>query len=101
IDDNAHAFEGQPFGKGCLGELDVTAQGIIDAHRLADFTSGRPNILDFAAEYQLLDLVFDVVVELVAVSPKEFDAIIVIGIMRSGDDDARIRAKTARDVSNA
>ena len=43
----------------------------------------------------MLDLVFDLVVELVAVRAEELDAIVVERIVRRGNYDACIRAKTA------
>ena len=66
-----------------------------------DFARGRPNRIDLAGENELLDLLFDLVVELVAIVPEKFDAIVLVGIVRGGENDAGIGAKRARDVGDA
>ena len=68
---------------------------------LADLSGGRADCFDFAAENEVLDLLLDLVVELVAVVPEKFDAVVLVGIVRGGDDDAGIRAQAARDVGDA
>src|SRR5215469_16749085 len=98
VDDDAQPFEGHAAREGGLGMLDITAEGIVDTLGLAYFVGGWPDVFYFTPENQAFDLLFDFVVELVAVRPEEFDAIIVIRIVRSGDDDPGIGAKAARDV---
>ena len=52
-------------------------------------------------ENQLLDLLLDLIVELVAVVPEKFDAVVFVRIVRGGKHDARIRAERARDIGDA
>ena len=49
----------------------------------------------------LLDAPLDGVVQLVAVGAEKLDAIVVVRIVRGGDDDAGIGAQAASDVGNA
>ena len=91
----------RPRGKRGLGEFDVAAQRVVNAHRLADFVGGRADVFDLAAENQVFDFVLDLVVELVAVGAEEFDAVVGVGIVRGGDDDAGVGAQAARDVGDA
>ncbi len=81
-----------PRGKGRLRLLDVAAQGVINSHRLADVIGGRTDMLDSARKHQILDLVFDFFVELVAIRAEEFDAVIIVGIVRRGDNNAGVGA---------
>src|ERR1041385_4914103 len=90
IDHHPHPLQRHPPRKGCLGVLDVAAQRIIDADRLADFIRRRTDVFDSSAEYQAFDFEFDFVIELISVSPKELDPIVIVRIMRGGDDDPRI-----------
>ena len=45
--------------------------------------------------------VLDLVVELVAVGAEELDAVVVVGIVGGGDDDAGVGAQAAGDVGDA
>ncbi len=90
-----------PRGNEALAIFDVAAQRVVNAHRLADRVGGRADVLDLAAEHQALDLVLDLVVELVAVGAEELDAVVVIGIVRGGDDDAGVGAQAAGDIGDA
>ena len=55
---------------------------------------------DLAAEDEMLDSVLDLVVELVAIVPEKFDAVVLVGIVRSGEDDAGVGPQRARDVGH-
>lgn len=48
----------------------------------------------------MFDTGFDFIIELVAIVPEKFDAVILVGIVRSGEDDAGIGAKRSRDVGH-
>ena len=95
------AFERQTARKRGLGKFDVTPERVVNAHRLANFTGGRADVFDFAAENEVFDLALNFVVELVAVGSEEFDAVVGVGIVRGGDDDAGVGAQAARDVGDA
>ena len=101
VHDDAQALEGESPRKRGLGKLDITPQGVIDAHRLPDLARRWPYLLDLAAEDEVLDPRFDRVVQLVAVRPKEFDAIVIIRIMGRGDDNAGVSPQAAGDVGHA
>ena len=101
IDHDTHAFERHAAREGTLGVFNVAAKRVVDAHRLANGVGGRADALDVAAENQLFDLPLDVVVEFVAVRTKKFNAVVVIRIVRRGDDDAGVGAQAARDIGDA
>ena len=82
-------------------ELDITAQRIVDPAGPPDFSRRRPDGIDLAAENEILDLLLDLVVELVAVVPEKLDAVIFVRIVRRGEDDAGIGAQGTGDVSHA
>ena len=66
------------------------------------FSRRRPDRIDLAGEDQLLrSALLDLVVQLVAVVAEKFDAVILVGIVRSGEDDAGIGAERAGDVGHA
>ena len=90
-----------PRGKLCLGELDVAAQRIVDSTGAPDFSGGRPDRIDLAAENELLDLLLDLVIEFVAIVPEKFNSVVFVGIVRSGENDAGVRAQRTGDVSHA
>ncbi len=62
---------------------------------------GGADVFDLAAEHQVFDLGLDLVVELVAVRAEEFDAVVGVGIVGGGDDDAGVGAQAAGDVGDA
>jgi hypothetical protein len=78
----------------------IPAKGIINSDGLADGFRGRSDGLDVAAEDELFDLVFNWIVEFVAVGPEKLDAVVRVRIVRSGDDDASVGAETAGHVSD-
>src|SRR5437016_297134 len=100
VHDDAQSFQGHPAWKRRLGLLDVAAQGVVDANSLADFIGGGADILDVPAEDQALDLILDLIIELVAIGAEEFDAIVVISVMGSGDDDTSISAQAAGNIGD-
>src|SRR6267154_618430 len=101
IHDDPHALERHAAWERSLGVFDITAERVFDTNGFADVVGGWPDIFDFTAKDQVLDLVLDFVIELVTVRPKEFYAVIVIRIVRRGDDDPRVRAQAASDVGHA
>jgi hypothetical protein len=100
IDDDAHAFERERAGQGGLGELDVTAEGVLDADGFADgFGGGR--MVSISPLKTSCSIWPRCVVEFVAVGAEEFDAVVGVRIVGGGDDDAGIRAEAAGDVGDA
>src|SRR5204862_6685719 len=55
---------------------------------------------DLAAENELLNLPLDLIIELIAVVAEKLNAVVGVRIMRSGEDDSRIGAQGASDVSD-
>ena len=96
-----HAFEGHSLGERTFGVFDVSAQRVVNADGFADGLGGRADVFYIAAEDQLFDLAFDIVVQLVTIRTEEFDPVVVIRIVRGGDHDAGVGAQAARDVSHA
>ncbi|MFM1941937.1 MAG: hypothetical protein RI897_919 [Verrucomicrobiota bacterium] len=101
IDDDAHTVESHSAGEGTLGELDIAAECVIDPHGLADFGGCGADAFDIAAEDEVFDFAFDIVIELKAVWPEELDAVIGVGVMGSGDDDAGVGAEGAGHVGDS
>src|SRR5665213_3156333 len=87
--------------KGAFGVLDVTAQRVVDADSLADFFGGGPDVLDLAAEDELLDAVFDHVVELVTVRAKKLEDYVVVRIVGGGNENTRVGPQTSGDIGHA
>jgi len=95
-----HQFEASKTGTGrhaTLAELDIAPCRIIDARSLTNLC--RLNHLHGLIK-QGLDLKFDVIRQLGALPGKEFDAVIVIRVMRSTNDNARISLKSPREISD-
>jgi len=101
IDRHAHFLKRHPARKARLGKFDIATEGVIDARGASDFSGGWANRINLAGENELFDFLFDLIVELVAVVPEKFDAVVFVGIMGGGKDDAGIGAERAGDVSHA
>ena len=101
IDRDAHFLERHPARETGFGKLHVTPEGVIDAGGAPDLLRGRPNGIDLAGKNELLDLLLDFVVEFVAIVPEKFDPVVLVGIMRGGEDDAGVGAERARDIGHA
>src|SRR5580700_4912662 len=82
IHNDMQTFQGHALRERRLRALNVPPERVIDTHRLADVVCGRANLLDLAAEYQILDLPFNGIVELVTVIPEELDAVVFVRIVR-------------------
>ena len=93
IDGDAHFLERHAARETRLGELNVAPERIVDAGGAADLPRGRANGIDVAAEDELLDLIFDAIVELVAIVAEELDAVVFVGVMRRGENDAGVGAE--------
>ncbi|MGC3991561.1 MAG: hypothetical protein QM796_18105 [Chthoniobacteraceae bacterium] len=91
----------RPRGKLGLGKFHVAPERVVDALGLADIAGGRADRINLAAEDQMLDPALDLVVELVAVAAEELDTVVLVGIVRGAEHDARIRAERAGDVGHA
>ncbi len=89
------------FGKGIFAEHDVPAAGILDAMGFANFAGGRPDILDSPGSDQIFYFIFLGIGKLESVARENFDSVILIGIVGSGDHHARIRSHAARDEGDA
>jgi hypothetical protein len=94
IDNDAQPVEAQALGERRLHEFDIAAFRIVKTPRAAELARGREALahVDVA-----LDLRLDLVGELVAVRPEQLDAVVVIGVVGGGDDDAQIGAQRARE----
>ena len=100
IERDAERLERVAAGKALLGEFDIAAEGVVDAKSLPDFRGGGADVFDLAAENQILDLRLDGVVEFVAIVAEEFDAVVLVGIVGGGEDNAGIGAQGSCDVGN-
>src|SRR5207247_9597467 len=100
IDSDAHLLERHTARETRFGKFNVTAKGVINPRGAPDVSGSRPNGIDFSGKNKLLDLFFYMIVQLVAVVPEKFDAIIFVRIVRSGENDAGIGTQRSRDVSH-
>ena len=96
IHDDRHPFQIEPLMKGLLDELDVAAFGVINAKCLSNFRGGRPQGVNALGKDEFLDLPLLFIRQLQSVSGEKLDAVVLIGIVRSGDHHAGVRAQTAR-----
>src|SRR5690242_4246513 len=101
IDHDAQAFEGQAPGNGSFRVFDVAAERIIDANGLADFTGGGTDRFDGAAEDEFFNAALDVVIQFIAIRAEKFNSVIVVRVVRGGDNNAGVRAKAASGISHA
>jgi len=79
---DSHFLECHPARETLFGELNITSKRVIDARGSTDFPRRRADRIDFARKHELLDLLLDLVIELVAIVPEKFDAIVFVGIVR-------------------
>ena len=79
-----------------FGELDVAPERVVDAGGPADLAGRRADVLDLAAEDEVLDPLLDLVVELVAVVPEELDAVVFVGIVRGAESTMPASARSER-----
>lgn len=100
INHNAHSFKCEASRERGFGLLDVSSQGVVYADGFANGTGGGANVLDLAAEDEAFDLRFNRVIQFVTVGAEEFNSVIVVRIMRGGDDNAGIGSETSGDVSH-
>src|SRR6267142_562771 len=100
IDNDAHPLKGHPSGKRCFGMLDVSAERVVNTDGFADFVGSGADIFDFTTENEVLNFVFDFVIELITVRPEEFNAVVVVRVVRGSNNDSGIGAKASRYVRN-
>ena len=82
---------------GALAELDVAPVGVVDPLHLAE--RGRVDGAQRPLEFRL-DCFFDVVRKLIAIGREELDAVVLIGVMRCGDDDTGRGAKGPCEIGH-
>src|SRR5206468_2354803 len=90
IDHHAHSFEGHAARERSFGIFNVTAEGILDAHGLADFIGGGTDVFDAATEDEVFDLMLDLVFQLITVCAEKFNAVVIVRIVRGSNHDAGI-----------
>ena len=95
VDDDLQPLEIELVGKSALAEFDVAPARIVDAERLAQLL--RRHAGDRAV-HAALDRVLDLVGKLRPRGGKELDAVVVEGVVRRADDDARGKAQRPRQV---
>ena len=85
-----------------LHEVDVFTHILLAALDAADVLARRTRQLlaRLDAAHEVLDLVLHSIGQLVAVAAEEFDAVVIEGIMRRRDDDARSRLVRPRQIGN-
>src|SRR6184192_4820679 len=93
IDRDPHFFQSHSARKTLLGKFDITAKSVVNSGGAADFASGRADRIDLAAENELLNLLLDLIIELIAVMAEKFNAVVGVRIMRSGENDPGIGAQ--------
>ena len=86
--------------KGALGKFDIARLAVVDAFGAAQL--GRHG--QFAIHrrvHQGFNLIFNFVGKLKTIRPEQFDAIVLIGIMRGRNHNANISAQRAGEKRNA
>src|SRR5207253_2197749 len=100
IDDDAHPFQCEISREGTFGVFDVTTERVVHTNGFADMLGGGTNHFDVAAENEIFDFAFDGVVEFVTIGAEKFNAVVIVGIVRGGDDNAGVGAQAAGDISD-
>jgi hypothetical protein len=92
----------QPAGTStpgtALAELDVATGGVVDTLDLAE-PRGRHGFSGRSISASMASL--DLIRQLVAVGGEELDAVVVVGVVRGGDDDAGGGAEGAGQIGDA
>src|SRR5689334_17657797 len=101
VDGNPQLFERHFSREARLSEFNIPSKGVINPGGTSNVTSRRPNVVDSAGENQVFDLRLDLIVKFVAVMPEEFNAVVLIRIMRGGKNNARISPERTRDIRHA
>ena len=65
------------------------------------FSGSRTHVINLAAEDEVLDLLVNCVIELVAVVSEKLDAVIFVGVMRRAQHNSGIGTQRTGDVSDA
>jgi len=97
IDDDLQATQVQLVREGALAKFDVTALGVVEALGAAQLVrrhAGHGRI------ERRLDFQLHAVGQLGALAGKELDAVVLVGIVRSGNDHAGRQAQRPRQVGN-
>jgi hypothetical protein len=95
IHDDAHAAQIEMRGKGALAEFYVASRRILHPPRLAEL--GRSHALEGLRQLAL-DGAFGRIGKLGPGSGKELDAVVVVGVVRRADHDARGEPQRPREV---
>ncbi len=96
IDHDAQATERHRARQCALGELDVPVMHAVDALGASKRILVGQCHIDLAIEHAL-DAPFDLVRQLVTIRPEQFDAIVVVGIVRGRDHHAEVGAQRTRE----
>src|SRR5213082_3293087 len=81
IHSDAHFLERHSLGKTCLREFHITTERVIDSCGSTNVVRGRTNRVDLAIENEVFDFFLDLIIQLVTVVPKKFDAVVLVRIM--------------------
>ena len=95
VDDDLEAAQVTAGTDGALAELDIAPGGIVDPMRLAEMGRGHGHKRRLE---RLLDPRLDLIRQLHAVAPEELDAVVVVGVVGSADDNPGLGAKRPRQV---
>ena len=95
VDHDLDAFQRQFARKRVLDEHVVAAQGVVHADRFADEVRGGPRGRGRRPPHEGGDVVLDRVGQLQAVPREDFEAVVLKGVVRRRDHDARIGAQAA------
>ena len=98
VDDQLNPMQIKARREASFAELDISSGGIIDAPRFAERVGAH-------AAHRLveggLDLQFHLVRQLVAVGRKKLDAVVVEGIVRGTDHNARRQSKCTGEIGHS
>jgi hypothetical protein len=81
IDRDPHFFQSHSARKTLLGKFYVTAKRVVNSGGAPDFPRGRADRIDLAAENELLDLLLNLIIELIAIVAEKFNAVVSVRIM--------------------
>jgi len=101
IHDDFHSFHRQIAGKSILQKVDIPAVNVVNAGSLAHIFRFRQQFIEFIPENHGFDFVLLLIGQLEAIGIEDFQAVVLIGIVRCGNDDAGVGPHALSDKSDA
>ena len=98
VERDSHAVE--RIERGAFQVVDVVLDGVRGARDATDILGRRELWFGLLVEHDRLDALLELILELIAVLVEYFDSVVLVGVVRRGYHDARVRLVLADKVSD-